>query len=269
MSGAVEAQGFLERIAAARRKAVVEAAALRPESALLGVTPPARRPFAAALSGGPGPLAVIAEIKRASPSKGALRMDLDPSELAALYAQAGAAAISVLTEPEFFAARPDDLHNARAACGLPVLRKEFIVAPWQLAESRAMGADAVLLIVALLGQQTGAFVDRAAELDLEVVVEVHDAAELELALATRAAVIGINNRNLHTFQVDSGTARRLAPRAAAAGRLVVAESGIRGREDLDGLWEAGVRAILVGESLVRSGDPAGMLGALRGGSAGC
>lgn len=259
----VPADGFLQEIARSRWQAVNVAEAERPLQDLLAVVVPGpHRPFVSAVSSAPGDLAVIAEIKRASPSKGPLRLSLDPAELARTYTRAGASAISVLTEPRFFAAEPDDLPKARAASTLPVLRKEFIVSPWQLAESRAMGADAVLLIVALLGRATGRFVARAAELGLETLVEVHDEAELELALEAGAKVVGINNRDLHTFRVDSLTAVRLAPRARAAGCVVVAESGIRSRADFPPLVEAGVHAVLVGESLVRAKDPGEALRAL-------
>lgn len=255
---AVPAGTFLERIVAARRAAVAEAARATPVPAPAAAGP--RRDFAAALLR--GGLAVIAEIKRASPSKGPLRPELDPVELGRAYARGGAAALSVLTEPQFFLARPDDLPRARAASGLPTLRKEFVVDRWQLRETAAMGADAVLLIVAVLGAETAAFVDEARRLGLQPLVEVHDEAELEVALATGATCVGINNRNLRTFEVDPGTARRLAPRAAAAGRVVVAESGIGGPEDLAGLAQAGVAAVLVGESLLRAADPGAAVRAL-------
>ncbi len=262
-SSSVPADGFLQQIARLRRQAVDVAEAERPLDDLLASRVPGpHRPFASAVSSVAGDLAVIAEIKRASPSKGPLRLTLDPAELALAYTRAGASAISVLTEPRFFAAEPADLPKARAASTLPILRKEFIVAPWQLAESRVIGADAVLLIVALLGQETGRFIARAAELGLETLVEVHDEAELEIALEAGAIVVGINNRDLHTFRVDGTTAVRLAPRARAAGCVVVAESGIRSRAEFPLLIEAGVHAVLVGESLVRSSDPEETLRAL-------
>ncbi len=252
---------FLERIAAARRAAVAAAAAEVPlaemRQRVAAAGRPATRPFLPALRAAAGErgLAVIAEVKRASPSKGPIRPDLDPLDLAAAYARGGAAALSVLTEPAFFLARPDDLPRARQASGLPVLRKEFVVDPWQLVETALLPADAVLLIVAVLGSETGAFVEAALGLGIEPLVEVHDAAELAVALATPARCIGVNNRNLRTFEVDRDVARRLAPEAARAGRLVVAESGIAGPGDLAGLRDAGVGAVLVGESLLRAGDP--------------
>jgi indole-3-glycerol phosphate synthase len=195
----------------------------------------------------------MAEVKRASPSAGPLQPGLDPEGLAAAYARGGAAALSVLTEPDFFSARPDDLARARRASGLPTLRKDFVVDPWQVAETALLGADAVLLLVVVLGRDTGAHVDLALDLGITPFVEVHTAEEMEIALGTRAAAIGINNRDLRTFALDPGTAARLAPRAA--GRTVAALSGIRTPEDLRGLAAAGVSAVLVGESLVRATDP--------------
>jgi indole-3-glycerol phosphate synthase len=214
-----------------------------------------RRPFAAALRR-PGGLAVIAELKQASPSKGVLRGDWDPLALAGAYASGGAAALSVLTERDHFRADPWDLRRVREAVGLPLLRKDFIFDPWQIGESLALGADAVLLIVAVLHERTAAFVDAALEAGLEPLVEVHDEAEMGVALGTRARVIGINNRDLRTFETNLGVTRRLAPRAADSGRIVVAESGIMVPDDLEGFSALGVSAVLVGESLLRSADPA-------------
>jgi indole-3-glycerol phosphate synthase len=266
------AETFLERIVAARRAAVAVAAAQVPlaemRRALRGKGEPVR-PFlerlrdAAARDG----LAVVAEVKRASPSKGPIRPDLDPVALATAYARGGAAALSVLTEPSFFLARADDLPRARAA-GLPVLRKDFVVDRWQLYETALLPADAVLLIAAVLGAEIPDYVELALQLGLEPLVEVHDASELALALRSRARCIGINNRNLRSFEVDPSLARRLAPEAARAGRTVVAESGIAGPADVADLAAAGVTAVLVGESLVRAADPAAalrrLLGAERG-----
>ena len=256
---------WLDRIVAARRLAVARAMPL-PASIRGAGDGQVRRdhqPFLAAVrSASARHVAVIAEIKRVSPARGNLRRDLDPASLAAAYARGGAAALSVLTEPEFFAAQPDDLARARVAAGLPTLRKDFVVDPWQLEETVALGADAVLLLVVVLGQQTGAFVARARALGLTPLVEVHDEAEMEIALASGAELIGINNRDLRTFAVDPGTAVRLAPQAAAAGRTVAALSGIDGPRDLRGLRDAGIAAVLVGEFLVRSGDPEGAVGAL-------
>lgn len=263
------AGAFLERIVAARRAHVAQAAARRPqaelERALAGGRAPARGFEAALCAAPPGRLAVIAEVKRASPSAGTLRAAADPAQLAAAYARGGAAALSVLTEPDFFAAEPGDLERARAVTGLPVLRKDFVVDPWQLAESALLGADAVLLLVVILGAETGRYVARAMELGLEPFVEVHTTAEMEMALATPARVIGINNRDLRSFTVDTGTAARLAP--LARGRTVAALSGIRGPADVRGLAAAGIRAVLVGEALVRAGDPEAAVRALAGAEA--
>ncbi len=263
MSGAA---AFLPRIVEARRAAVARAQAdlpLRDIARCAASASRDARPFAAALAGAPpGRLAVIAEVKRVSPARGDLRADLDPTELAARYARGGAAALSVLTEPDFFHARPEDLGRARAASGLPTLRKEFLVDPWQVYETAMMGADAVLLLVVVLGQRTAEFVGLCLDLGVEPFVEVHTEAELDIALATPARVIGINNRDLRSFEVDRATSRRLAPRAAAAGRTVAALSGISGPADTAGLYAAGVRAILVGESLVRAANPEAAVRAL-------
>lgn len=262
---------FLERIVAARRAAVDAACREDPLERIAAramAAPRVPRSLASALriaAGVHGGLGVIAEIKRASPSKGMLRPDLDPTALAMAYAQGGAAALSVLTEPAFFQARAGDLSLARSASSLPVLRKDFVVHPWQVFETAVMGADALLLIVAVLGRETAAYVGQALALGIEPLVEVHDAEELEIALATRARCIGINNRNLRTFEVDLATSQRLAPVAQRAGRLVIAESGISGPLALVGLREAGVRAVLVGESLLRAASPSEAVRRLVGG----
>jgi|GEM_PF-792170 len=269
MSGAAT---FLPRIVEARRAAVARARSAVPLPEMARRASSAARdarPFAAALAGAPpGRLAVMAEVKRVSPARGDLQAELDPATLAERYARGGAAALSVLTEPEFFHARPDDLGRARAASGLPTLRKEFVVDPWQVYETAAMGADAVLLLVVVLGQRTPEFVDLCLHLGVEPFVEVHTEEELDIALATRARVVGINNRDLRTFEVDLWTSRRLAPRAAAGGRTVAALSGISGPADTAGLYGAGVRAILVGESLVRAADPEAAVRALATAGAG-
>ena len=265
MSSPAEPEGaWLDRIVASRRQAVARSAARPAPTTVARVDRRAdRQPFLAAVRSAPlGRVAVIAEIKRVSPARGSLRQELDPASLAAAYARGGAAALSVLTEPDFFGAQPDDLPRARAAAGLPTLCKDFVVDPRQLEEAAALGADAVLLLVVVLGQQTGAFVARCRALGLTPLVEVHDEAEMEIALASGAELIGINNRDLRTFTVDPATAVRLAPRAAAAGRTVAALSGIDGPQDLRGLRSVGIVAVLVGTSLVRSGDPEGAVAAL-------
>lgn len=200
-------------------------------------------------------VALIAEIKKASPSKGVLRAKLDPAEFARVYRDAGADAISVLTEERFFQGKPESLRLARDASGLPVLRKDFLLEPYQIHEARALGADAVLLIVrALDDARLRDLHQLAAALRMTALVEVHDERELERALAVGADVIGVNNRNLDTFVVDLGTTARLAARVDA-GTTLVAESGIHTANDVERVRRAGVHAILVGESIVTSDDP--------------
>ena len=207
---------------------------------------------------------MIAEIKRRSPSKGDLAPGLDPARLATSYVSGGAAALSVLTDVESFGAKPDDLAMARAASGLPVLRKDFTVAEADVADARLMGADAVLLIVAALGaDELRRFFDLATELGLDALVEVHDEGELDLALALGASLVGVNQRDLVTFAVDTERAERLAA-AIPEGVTAVAESGIAGGADAARLGAVGYDAVLVGEHLVRAGDPADAVRALDG-----
>ena len=202
-----------------------------------------------------GQPAVIAEIKKASPSKGVIRADFRPAEIAADYAAHGAACLSVLTDRQFFQGAPAYLQAARAACGLPVLRKDFLVDPYQIVEARAMGADAILLIAAALDLATmQAFEATADELGLGVLVEVHDGDELERALQLKTPLIGINNRNLRTFDVSLQTTLDLLPRVPA-GRVVVAESGVLTGEDVAVLRDHQVHAFLVGEAFMRSPQP--------------
>ncbi len=212
---------------------------------------------------GPDLVAVIAEVKRRSPSKGALHEDLDPRELAQQYARGGAACLSVLTDHEFFGGSPSDLQAARDAVDLPVLRKDFTVSRHDVADARIMGADAVLLIVAALSDdELRAFHELATELQLDALVEVHDEHELERALAVGATLVGVNQRDLVTFEVDTDRAVRVA-KCFPSGITKVAESGISGAEDAAVLAEAGYDAVLVGEALVTSGDPASAVHALR------
>ncbi|HBY94427.1 MAG: indole-3-glycerol phosphate synthase TrpC [Ardenticatenaceae bacterium] len=222
--------------------------------AQLLVAPPVR-PFRAALQPSPaGTPALIAEVKRASPSRGLLRNKFDAVEIASTYAQNGASALSVLTDQHFFQGNMSILQAVRQAVSLPVLRKDFIVDPYQVYEARAGGADALLLIAGILGDRTlRDLLALTREQGMEALVEVHDEAELERALAADAAIIGINNRDLHTFEVDFEATARLRPRVPA-GVTVVAESGIRTPEDVRTLGAMGVDAILVGETLVRARD---------------
>lgn len=200
-------------------------------------------------------MAVIAEIKRRSPSKGALNKDLDPAALASDYERGGAAALSVLTDERFFGGSEADLIAARDAVALPVLRKDFTTCEHDVYEARAMGADAVLLIVAALSMEELERLHALSnEMGMDALVEVHDERELEQALAVGANLVGVNQRDLHTFEVDTGRAVRLG-KTMPPDVLAVAESGIRGAQDVSVLAEAGYRAVLVGESLVTSDDP--------------
>jgi len=210
--------------------------------------------------------AVIAEIKRASPSKGVLREVFEPAEIAASYARAGAAALSVLTDETFFQGSDQHLIQAREACALPVLRKEFIIDPYQVYESRALGADCILLIVAALdGAGLRELGHLAARLGMGVLVEVHDAAELERALAVDTPLIGINNRDLRTFHTTLDTTLGLLARVPD-GRIVVTESGIHSRADVSRLEAHGVYGFLVGEAFMGAPDPGAKLVELFGGA---
>ena len=199
--------------------------------------------------------AVIAEIKRASPSAGLIREDFDPAAIARSYESGGATCLSVLTDQQFFQGRPEFLVDARSACGLPVLRKDFIIDPWQVWETRAMRADALLLIVAALNDAALAELSALGrELGLSVLVEVHDEGELHRALAVPGDLIGINNRDLHRFVTDLETSLRLAPRVTDD-RLVVSESGIHTPADIARLRRGGIGTFLIGESFMRQPDP--------------
>jgi indole-3-glycerol phosphate synthase len=202
-----------------------------------------------------GEAAVIAEIKKASPSKGVLRPDFMPADIAQSYAEHGAACLSVLTDRSFFQGEPDYLKQARASCDLPVLRKDFMIDPYQIYESRAMGADCVLLIAACLDDaQMRDLEALALALNMAVLVEVHDGAELDRALALKTPLVGINNRNLKTFEVSLQTTLDLRARVPAD-RLLVTESGIAHAADVIRMRESGVHAFLVGEAFMRADEP--------------
>ena len=215
------------------------------------------RGFAAALrrrieAGDP---AVIAEVKKASPSKGLLRDPFDPPAIAASYARGGAACLSVLTDREFFQGSGEALTGAREACALPVLRKDFMIDAYQVYEARVMGADCILLIVAALGDaQINELAGLARHLDMDVLVEVHDADELERVLHMEGTLLGVNNRNLRTFETTLETTAGLLERVPA-GRMVITESGIHTRADVAFMRERGVHAFLVGEAFMRAGEP--------------
>jgi indole-3-glycerol phosphate synthase len=250
----------LAEICAAKRAHVARAKAALSEAALLArlTEAPPLRGFATALQQHVAErrYGLIAEIKKASPSAGLIRADFDPPALARAYAAGGASCLSVLTDGPYFKGSDEDLRAAHREVGLPVLRKDFILDPYQILESRWIGADCVLLIMAMLSDAMASELAVAAdELGLDVLAEVHDGAELDRALRLGVQMIGINNRNLKTLEADLATTERLAPEVPAD-RLVVAESGIRGPEDLDRLAMAGARCFLVGETLMREPDVA-------------
>jgi len=255
---------ILDEIVEATRKSLVGRKARTPLSTLERelARQPLPRDFAGALEG--EGISLIAEVKRASPSKGALCPDLDAAALGSTYSQSGAAAISVLTEQDYFWGSLADLEAVRRAVRLPILCKDFIVDSYQIYEASAYGADAVLLIVAVLAQdELGLLLETAHSLGLEALVEVHNRDELMRALELSPMVIGINNRNLADFSVDLETTLNLRP-LVPPGTVVVSESGIHSRSDAICLEAAGVSAILVGEALVRSPDPAAKIRELLG-----
>lgn len=243
----------LAEICATKR---VEVAARKPKGLSRWPVPSPVRSFEAALRAKAATgFALIAEIKKASPSKGLIRADFDPPAHARAYAAGGAACLSVLTDAPYFQGHEDYLVAARAACDLPVIRKDFMVDPWQCAEARAMGADAILIIVAALDDIAMAEIEDAASAEgLDVLVEVHDEAEMERALGRlKSKLIGVNNRNLKTFEVDLATTERLAA-MVPDDVLMVCESGISTHADCQRMAKAGVRTFLVGESLMRQDD---------------
>jgi indole-3-glycerol phosphate synthase len=259
---------FLDEVAASTLRRVEHAKSARRPAALREAC--ARSPvppsFRQALRNGQGDgIKVIAEVKRSSPSRGPIRPDLSVADLVRSYERGGACAVSVLTEPHFFAGSLDDLIAARAATALPLLRKDFILDPYQLLEARAGSASAVLLIAALLpGSRLSRLLAEAEELGLDALVEVHGEADLDAALGAGAGIVGINNRDLRTLEVDLETTSRLAP-LVPGDITLVSESGYTRREQVACLQSLGVDAVLVGEALARSGDAGAALAALRGG----
>jgi indole-3-glycerol phosphate synthase len=256
---------FLQTILDSRRQDLVAAKAAQPLERLLPLADKARagrRPFGAALRA-KEPIGIVAEIKRASPSKGDLAPDLDPVTLAKAFQTGGAAALSVLTEPRYFKGSAADLAAARGAVRLPVLRKDFIFDDYQVIESAAMGADAILLIVRILPPADLARLHALAlKWGMDALVEAAAPDEVKLACEVGARLIGINSRDLQTFKIDPDRAARLAP-PPAPGRVVISLSGVAGRPDIDRQLKAGLTRFLVGESLVRAPNPASLLKSLK------
>lgn len=260
---------FLSRIIENKQAQVQSAKRKKPVAHLRGIAECRTdyRPFIAPFATAPaGRINIIAEIKRASPSRGVIRDDLDAAKYAAAYEKGGAVALSVLTETEWFKGSIDDLQTARRAGSLPVLRKDFIVSDYQVYESACIGADAVLLIVRILsGQQLTDYLALCRELCLDALVEVHTPGDLEQATAAGAVLIGINNRNLKSFDTDIQTAMEMVARFST-GQVPVAASGIASRADIEVNLKAGIRNFLIGETLVRADDPEGVLRSLIQGS---
>jgi indole-3-glycerol phosphate synthase len=257
---------ILQRIVAVKHEEIAAASAARSLASVRAAAEARRdlRGFEAALRAkvGAGKAAVIAEVKKASPSKGVLREHFVPAEIAASYALHGAACLSVLTDERFFQGCAAFLQQAREACALPVLRKDFMVDEYQLYEARAMGADCILLIAACLSDARMADLEACAlALGMDVLVEVHNGAELDRALALKTPLLGINNRNLRSFEVTLDTTLGLLPRVPAD-KLLVTESGILARADVQRMRTAGVNAFLVGEAFMRAEDPGAALAAL-------
>ena len=259
---------ILNKILAVKAEEVATARHMRSESELLREAQARNdiRGFAQAIEDkiAAGHAGVIAEVKKASPSKGVLRENFEPAAIAASYARHGAACLSVLTDVQFFQGSHDYLRQARAACALPVLRKDFIIDPYQIVSARAMGADCILLIVAALDASHLADLEACAfELGMDVLVEVHDAAELDIALDMHTSLIGINNRNLRTFETSLQTTISLLDRVPSEKR-VITESGIVNADDVRLMRDHGVNAFLVGEAFMRASDPGAELARLFG-----
>ena len=254
---------ILDKIVETKKEEVAQSKKEKPLDGLQGEISELNpcRNFKAALSG--SACAIIAEVKCASPSRGRLVENFDPLKIAAAYEKNGAAAISVLTDEKYFLGSKKYLTQIRTEVQLPLLRKDFIIDPYQIYESRAIGADAVLLIVHSLGARLGEFIGLAGQLGLAALTEVHTAAELEIALTAGADIIGINNRNLDTFITDISTCKELA-RSIPAGIVTVAESGIRHRDDIENIMQSGISVFLIGEALVTSSDIGKKLKEFRG-----
>ena len=257
---------ILEKIIAVKREEIAASLQLKPLAAVRfdAESRVLTRDFVGAMRKkiAAGQSAVIAEIKKASPSKGVLRADFIPADIAQSYAESGAACLSVLTDTQFFQGSADYLKQARASCALPVLRKDFMVDDYQVYESRVMGADCILLIAACLDDaQMKDMEALAISLDMAVLVEVHDAVELERALKLKTPLIGINNRNLKTFEVTLDTTLSLMGQMPE-GRMLVTESGIATAADVQRMRQAGIKAFLVGEAFMRADDPGMALGTL-------
>lgn len=250
---------ILKKILARKREEIAERSAIVSAEELLvrAGSASAPRGFAAAMAAkiAAGESAVIAEIKKASPSKGVIREDFDPASIAASYAVGGAACLSVLTDVDFFQGADEYLQAARAACDLPVIRKDFIIDKYQIYEARAMSADCILLIVSALSEdQLHQLHDEAQSLGMDVLIEVHDKAELEIALKLDNPMVGINNRNLHSFEVSLENTYQLLEQIPA-GKIVITESGIHQRDDVAAMRDRNVNAFLVGEAFMRSDEP--------------
>jgi indole-3-glycerol phosphate synthase len=248
------ASTYLDSILQWHRKRAHEDARAFEDLRLAALACAPARGFAYAISSTPH-LAVIAEIKRKSPSKGDLNIDLDPADIASMYQQGGASCMSVLTDVNHFGGSVSDLQSARSACSLPVIRKDFTVDARDVCDARIMGADCVLLIAAALSDaELASFLALSTEIDIDALVEVHDKRELDRALSAGATLVGVNQRDLVTFEVDQDRAVRVAA-MMPKGIIKVAESGVRGRDDALALRQAGYDAVLVGEHLVTSSDP--------------